>query len=139
MPSLNGVDVLIVDDDADGREIAATILERCGAEARVAGSASEAIEIIARDPPDVLLTDLEMPGEDGYTLLRQVRSLPSERSARMPAAAFTAYASGQDRLKVLNAGFQLHLAKPAQPMELAVAVARLAQMREAEEAPGQLS
>jgi signal transduction histidine kinase len=136
MPSLDGVDVLIVDDDEDGREIAATILERCGAEARVAGSASEAIEIIAKDPPDVLLTDLEMPGEDGYTLLRQIRELPSERSARMPAAAFTAYASGQDRLKALSAGFQLHLAKPAQPVELALAVARLAQMRGTMEAPG---
>jgi len=137
MPSLNGVDVLIVDDDADGRDIAATILERCGAETRVAGSASEAMEIISRDPPDVLLTDLEMPGEDGYSLLRQVRDLPTERSARMPVAAFTAYASGQDRLKVLDAGFQLHLAKPAQPVELALTVARLAQMREVKDAPRQ--
>lgn len=130
IPSLDGIRVLVVDDDADGREMVAAILGRFGAEARVAGSVSEAVAMIEEDPPDVLLTDLEMPGEDGYSLLRRVRSLPSERSARIPAAAFTAYASGQDRLKVLAAGFQLHLAKPAEPQELAVAVARLLQLRD---------
>ena len=78
----------------------------------------------------MLLTDIEMPGEDGYALLRRVRSLPVERTAQMPVAAFTAYASGQDRLKVLNAGFQLHLAKPAKPVDLALAVTKLAQSRD---------
>ncbi len=125
-PSLTGVRVLVVDDDVDGREVVAAILERYGAETRLAGSANEAIAIMEHDMPDVLLADIEMPGEDGYSLLRRIRSLPSDKAARLPVAALTAYASGQDEMRALNAGFQMHVSKPAQPVELARAIARLA-------------
>lgn len=131
-PSLQGIRVLVVDDDADGREMVAALLERCGAEARVAASANEAVGIIERDAPDVLLADIEMPGEDGYSLLRRVRALPQEKAAKLPVAALTAYASSQDRLKALEAGFDMHLAKPVQPSELVQAVANLAGPRPAE-------
>lgn len=127
-PSLAGVRVLVVDDDADGREVVAAILERYGAETRVASSADEALAIMEQHMPDVLLADIEMPGEDGYSLLRRIRAIPSERAAHLPVAALTAYASGQDRMRALNAGFQMHVSKPAQPLELALAVARLAQI-----------
>jgi signal transduction histidine kinase len=125
-PSLKGVRVLVVDDDLDGREIVATILERSGAEVRVAGSAGEAIAIVERDMPDVLLADIEMPGEDGYSLLRRIRNLPEPKAQSLPAVALTAYASGQDRAKALSAGFQMHLSKPAHPVELARMVGHLA-------------
>ena len=128
-PSLRGIRVLVVDDEADGREVVAAILESCGAEARVAASAAEAVAIIERDPPDVLIADIEMSGEDGYALLRRVRGLSSERASQLPAAALTAYASSQDRLKVLSSGFQMHVAKPVQPGELARTVATLAESR----------
>ncbi|MEO8358588.1 MAG: response regulator [Vicinamibacteria bacterium] len=129
-PPLAGIRVLVVDDEPDGREVAAAILERCGAEARIAGSADEAIAMIEREPPHVLIADIEMPGQDGYELLRRVRALASEEKAQIPAAALTAYASTQDRLKVLKAGFQIHIAKPVHPVDLARAVASLAESRE---------
>ena len=115
--------------DVTRSERVAALLERCGAEARVAASANEAVSIIERDAPDVLLADIEMPGEDGYSLLRRVRALPSEKAARMPVAALTAYASGHDRGKALEACFDMHLAKPVQPSELVQAVANLARER----------
>ncbi|MEO5760721.1 MAG: response regulator [Vicinamibacteria bacterium] len=129
-PPLGGIRVLVVDDEPDGREVAAAILERCGAEARVAGSADEAIAMIERESPHVLIADIEMPGQDGYELLRRVRALTSEEKAQIPAAALTAYASTQDRLKVLKAGFQIHIAKPVHPVDLARAVKSLAESRQ---------
>jgi signal transduction histidine kinase len=125
-PSLQGIRVLVVDDEPDARELAATVLERYGAEVKVAASAAEAFAIIGHERIDVLVTDIEMPGEDGYGLLRRVRALPPGRGRRMPAGALTAFAGAHDREKVLAAGFQVHLPKPVLPADLAAAVAGLA-------------
>ncbi len=122
-PSLNGVRVLVVDDAADSREVAAEILRRCGADATVAASAGEALELVKAQRPNVILADIEMPGEDGYSLLRKVRALP----CATPVAAVTAYASEQDRANVLGAGFTTHVPKPFVPLDLAKIVARLAE------------
>jgi signal transduction histidine kinase len=125
-PSLAGIRVLIVDDAADAREVVTEVLKLCGAEVCAAASAREALWLLERDRPDVLLADIEMPGEDGYSLLRKLRALPPERGGQTPAAALTAYASAQDRANVLNAGFQEHVPKPVQPAELAAVVITLA-------------
>ena len=125
-PRLQGIRVLIVDDAADTREVLAEILQRCGAQVRVAPSVIDALGLIERDPPDVVLADIEMPEEDGYGLLRKVRALPNDRGGTIPVAALTAYASEQDRTNVLNAGFALHVPKPVHPLDLANVVDRLA-------------
>jgi PAS domain S-box-containing protein len=125
-PSLAGLRVLVVDDEADGREVVAAVLELCGALVRAVGSAGEAFDIVVAESPDVLVADIEMPEEDGYSLLRRIRALPPESGGQIPAVALTAYAGTHDRMKALNAGFGLHVAKPVQPAELATVVANLA-------------
>ena len=125
-PSLAGVRVLLVDDDAATREVAQAILEPLGADVRLAASAAEALVLLALDRPDVLVADIEMPGEDGYSLIKSVRSLPADAGGGIPAAALTAFARPEDRWRALDAGFQLHLAKPVEPLGLAIAVAHLA-------------
>ena len=118
---LDGVRVLVVDDHADGRELVSMVLQRCGADTRVAASAAEALEQFARGPVDVLVTDLGMPGADGFDLLRRVRALAGGAAVR--AVALTAFAAADDRDRVLAAGFQMHLAKPIDPRGLVAAVA----------------
>jgi CheY-like chemotaxis protein len=125
-PSLLGVRVLVVDDQADARDLVKLVLERCGAQVTLAASASEALAIVGGERPDLVLSDLEMPEESGYDLLRQLRALPAERGGRTPAVALTAYASAHDRMKVLRAGFQTHVPKPVEPAELATVVASVA-------------
>jgi signal transduction histidine kinase/CheY-like chemotaxis protein len=124
--SLNGVRVLVVDDEPDARELFARTLSGCGAQALTVGSAAEALAAIERERPDVLLADIGMPGEDGYALIGKVRGLPPERGGRTPAAALTAYAHAEDRVRALRAGFQIHLPKPVKPAELVAAIADLA-------------
>jgi PAS domain S-box-containing protein len=123
---LRGIRVLVVDDEPDARETLRQILEHCNAEVRTASSAAEAIPQLEGWQPDVLLSDIGMPGEDGYQLIRRVRELPAERGGRTPAAALTAFARGEDRRRALRAGFQMHLAKPVDIQELATVVASLA-------------
>jgi PAS domain S-box-containing protein len=125
-PNLAGVRVLLVDDDAATREVAQAILEPLGADIRLASSAAEALVLLARDRPDVLVADIEMPGQDGYSLIHSIRALPAHAGAGTPAAALTAFARPEDRWRALDAGFQLHLAKPVEPLGLAIAVAHLA-------------
>ncbi|HZM53024.1 MAG TPA: response regulator, partial [Vicinamibacteria bacterium] len=125
-PSLEGVSVLVVDDDTDARHLITTLLEERGARVRAVGSADEALAALASDQPDVLVSDIEMPGQDGYSLMRTIRALPPERGGRVPAAALTAYARTEDRMQALLAGFHLHMPKPVQPAELAAVVASLA-------------
>jgi signal transduction histidine kinase len=125
LPVLTGVRVLVVDNEADARALVATILERCGATVRTAASAAEAIRHIEGDRPDVLLSDIAMPEEDGYELIRKVRAL-ERRGPVLPAAALTAFATGTDRARALLAGYQVHLPKPVEPSELAAVVAALA-------------
>jgi len=123
-PALQGVQVLVVDDDLDARDAIAMTLEQCGACVHAVGSAAEAMESLERDPPDVLLSDIAMPGTDGYALIGQ--ALTRLRGARLAAAALTAYAGAEDRRRALAAGFQTHLTKPVEPAELVAAVAKLA-------------
>jgi CheY-like chemotaxis protein len=126
MPSLAGLRVLVVDDEPDARDLVARILSRCGAEVTLAGSAREAAERLPAERPDVLLSDIGMPDQDGYALIRQVRALPPERGGQTPAVALTAFARGEDRERALAEGFQLHVAKPVEPADLAAAVAAVA-------------
>jgi CheY-like chemotaxis protein len=125
-PSLAGIRVLVVDDDPDARELIGTILERYGAEVALGGSAQEGLSLLTKRSPHVVVTDIEMPQEDGYLFIRRIRALPAGSGGRIPAAALTAYASAADRMKVLAAGFNMHVPKPVQPAELAMIVASLA-------------
>ncbi|HKY22821.1 MAG TPA: response regulator [Vicinamibacterales bacterium] len=122
---LAGTRVLIVDDDPDAREVVGAILRHYGASVIVATSVSTALVALRREHVDVLVADLGMPIEDGYDLIRHVRSSEMERVARLPAAALTAYTTEEDRDRVLAAGFQFHLAKPVDPAVLVATVERL--------------
>jgi len=121
--ALRGLSVLVVDDEADARELIRTVLEQHGAEVAVAGSAAEALAALAERPPDVLLADIGMPVTDGYELIRRVRTDGNPALARLPAIACTAYGRDEDRLRALQAGYQQHLAKPVLPDELVAVVA----------------
>jgi PAS domain S-box-containing protein len=125
-PSLHGIRVLLVDDEADAREVLAAVLGQCGADVTVATSASDVMTLFARERPDVLVCDIEMPDEDGYSLLRRIRALPQSDGSQVPAVALTAFTTPEHRLRALRAGFQMHVPKPVQPGELAAVVASLA-------------
>ena len=124
---LNGARIVIVDDRADTRELLTVLLETCGAEVTSAGSAPEAFEAVSANPPDALVADLNMPSEDGFTLIRRIRQLPAGAGGDVPAIALTALASDEDRAQALVSGFQIHLTKPVDIAELARAVAGLLQ------------
>jgi CheY-like chemotaxis protein len=109
---LDGVRVLVVDDARNVREVVTDILTQDGATVTAVGSAEEALAALERERPDVLLSDLAMPGKGGYWLIGQIRALPPERGGVTPAAALTAYTGPEHRASVLRAGFQLHLEKP---------------------------
>ncbi|BAY24554.1 two-component hybrid sensor and regulator [Calothrix sp. NIES-2100] len=124
-PSLLGVRVLVVDDEVDSREFITTVLQQSQAEVQAAASVPEALQIIQEWKPDVIVSDIGMPTEDGYSLIRKVRSLPPEQGGNVPAAALTAYARAEDRMRAIQEGYQLHLPKPIEPAELATVVASL--------------
>jgi K+-sensing histidine kinase KdpD/ActR/RegA family two-component response regulator len=126
MPVLDGIRVLLVDDEPDAREMMASALETCGATVTSAASARDALETLAHGDIDLVLSDIAMPGQDGYELIREIRAMPSSRLAGVPAAAVTAHAREDERERALAAGFQMHLAKPIHPATLAKAVAALA-------------
>jgi PAS domain S-box-containing protein len=126
LPQLSGVSVLVVEDEADARELIRTVLEQLGAGVIAASTAEEALAALDGQRLDVLLSDIEMPGMDGYELMRRVRERPADRGGRIPAAALTAYARPEDRAAALRAGYQLHVAKPVQPAALAAVVSSLA-------------
>jgi CheY-like chemotaxis protein len=121
-PRLDGIRVLAVDDEPDSLNLLRTVLESAGARVSTARSGPEAIEAIRTEPRDVLIADIGMPGMDGLQLIRAVRQL-EEPIRSMPAAALTAYARSHDRITSLASGFQMHLVKPIDPLELIVAVA----------------
>ncbi len=123
---LVGVRVLVVDDDSDARQCMAATLARAGASVLQASSVAEALEQFARNRPDVLVSDIAMPGRDGFDLIRSIRELGPAGGGEVPAIALTAYARQDDRLRALSAGFHRHIAKPVEPAELAAAVANLA-------------
>jgi CheY-like chemotaxis protein len=125
-PSLEGITVLVVDDEADARTLVKRVLEDCGARVLLATSSRDGIELVEKERPDVILSDIGMPEEDGYTFMRKVRSLPPEQGGVTPAAALTAFARAEDRTRALRAGYQTHVAKPVEPAELTAVVASLA-------------
>jgi signal transduction histidine kinase len=127
VPRLDGVRVLVVDDDASAREWCALTLSRFGAIVHTAVAAREALELIEREPPHVLVSDLRLVGdEDGYDLIRRVRASDAARGRRLPAVALTAYPRVEDRARALDAGYHVHVPKPAEPHELVCVIASLA-------------
>ena len=124
--SLDDVHVLVVDDELDAREFAKRLLEMAGARVSMAGSASEAMERIVADRPNVLVCDIAMPGEDGYSLIRRLRASEESQERSLPALALSAYAQSEDHMKAIRSGFQNHLAKPVEPAELLAIVSSLA-------------
>jgi PAS domain S-box-containing protein len=128
-PQIVGVRVLIVDDEPDARALLRRLFEEREAVVITAASASEAVAAVQAHRPDVLISDIGMPGEDGHELIRRVRALPPENGGRTPAIALTAYARAEDRVRAVAAGFQHHLSKPVEPVELIVVAASLVEPR----------
>jgi CheY-like chemotaxis protein len=124
-PNLEGIRVLVVDDEQDTLELIVFILEQYGASVQAATSATEALNILVNVQPDVLLSDIGMPEMDGYMFIHQIRSLCPEQGGEIPAIALTAYAGESDHQQILLAGFQKHVTKPVEPAFLANAIATL--------------
>ena len=123
--SLEGLRILVVDDEVDARTLLTAMLERCGAQVVALGSAREGLESVESWMPDVLIANIGMPVEDGYGLIRKIRALPKERGGQTPALALTAYARTEDRARALSEGYQVHLAKPVDRFELAAVIAEI--------------
>jgi CheY-like chemotaxis protein len=121
-----GLRVLLVDDDEDTLEMLSAFVRHAGAEVSTAESAADALELLRTAAPDVIVSDVAMPVEDGYEFMRRVRSLAAERGGLTPAVALTAYAGDDDRARALRAGYQRHLAKPVEPAALLEVIADLA-------------
>jgi signal transduction histidine kinase/ActR/RegA family two-component response regulator len=129
-PELKGLKVLVVDDEIDARELIVAVLQQCDSCVTAVTSVEEALKAIDREQPDILISDIGMPGEDGYRLIKKVRALPPQQGGRIPAVALTAYARAEDRIKALAAGFQMHTPKPVEPAELAAIMASLSHWRD---------
>jgi CheY-like chemotaxis protein len=123
---LNGIHALIVDDEADARELIMFILAEHGASVTTAASVSEAVGKFQAIKPDLIISDIEMPDEDGFSLIEKLRDFNEREQKKIPAIALTAHARPSERLKVLSAGYQMHLAKPVEPAELIAVVANFA-------------
>jgi len=115
---LRGIKLLVVDDDRDTCDTIGTVLESEGAEVRTCQSAREALALLDHWVPDIMMSDIAMPGEDGYTLMRKVRARKADAGGRMLAVALTAYSGDEDRVRALSAGFQVHVGKPVEPQQL---------------------
>lgn len=125
MARLDGVRVLLVDDEKDTRDLLVTVLMQSGAIVNAVSTVADALTTLRSKDHDLLISDIEMPNEDGYSLILKVRSLKQEKCGRIPAIALTAHARATDRLRALSAGFQLHMPKPVEPAELTIAIANL--------------
>ncbi len=126
---LDGLRLLVVDDEADTRELLGYVLGERGAAVQTAASAQEAMEVLERWQPDLLLSDIGMPGEDGYKLIRAIRNHDMDGIRRVPAIALTAYARAEDRVRIFSEGFEAHLPKPVEPIELVAVIAGLTRKR----------
>jgi PAS domain S-box-containing protein len=126
---IEGLKVLVVDDEADARGLIKRVLEDCKAVVTIAASADEAIRLVEAGSPDVMISDIGMPGEDGYSLIKRIRGLGAERGGDVPAIALTAYARAEDRMRAMLAGFEQYLVKPVEPAELITLVAVLSRSR----------
>jgi PAS domain S-box-containing protein len=127
-PELLTLRVLVLDDEEDARELVANVLADCGAIVRMAANVEQALEEVDAFSPSVIVSDIGMPHEDGYSFIAKLRARPRERGGVIPVAALTAYARAEDRRRALQAGFQMHVGKPVEPNELVVVVAALARM-----------
>jgi hypothetical protein len=125
VPNLQELRVLVVDDEVDTLKLLVFILEQYGAQVRAVSSGGEALEVMAQWQPDLLLSDIGMPEIDGYMLIQQIRALPPEQGGQIRAIALTAYAGETDQQQILKAGFQRHVTKPVDPVELATVIADL--------------
>lgn len=123
---LDGVRVLLIDDHPVARRVIARLLEDWGASVTAVPGVPEALEVFGRERPSVVLSDIQMPGEDGYALIRKIRALPSDRGGQIPVAALTGLTDDEDRARMLRAGFQYHVAKPVDARRLVEVVATLA-------------
>ena len=123
--ALDGLRVLIVDDEADARELMRMVLRSSGADVMAAACAEEAFEQVERWHPDILVSDIGLPGDDGYMLIQKLREQQAQHGRAIPALAVTAYARAEDRTRALAAGFQMHVAKPLEPADLVAAIASL--------------
>jgi signal transduction histidine kinase/CheY-like chemotaxis protein len=128
-PSLAGIDVIVVDNEADARDLLHALLGGAGAEVRSASNVQEALHLYRERRPHLLLSDIEMEGGDGYALIRRIREIEQGAGGRTPAIALSARTRSVDRLRALSAGFQLHLPKPVDPVELVIAIANLSELR----------
>jgi CheY-like chemotaxis protein len=136
LPSLSGLHVLVVDDEEDTRDLLAVVLRGQGAVVTAVATASEAMTTLGEGGIDVMVSDIGMPGEDGYTLMNRVRALGADQGGQVPAVALTAYARAEDRQRALVAGYQYHVPKPIEPGELVRMVARVgAQKKDGAESP----
>ena len=122
LPRLDGLHILVVDDDPDGRTLTALVLTQAGASVKAVASVREAHQMLEVERPDVLVSDLGLPEEDGYLLIQHIRQHEAEHGGFLPAVALTGYARAEDRARVLAAGFQAHLAKPVDPIDLTTAI-----------------
>jgi CheY-like chemotaxis protein len=122
---LQGLNILVVDDELDSRELIACILEQFGATVYQADAPRAALEVLSARTPDIMISDIAMPGEDGYSLMRRVRALGGDEPRDIPAIALTAFTRAMDRARALGAGFDLHIAKPLDPRALVDAVREL--------------
>lgn len=118
-----------MEDHSESRDLLTSLLTIAGAECRAVATANEALAELKRFGPEAIISDVDLQGEDGYTLARKVRRLCPEEGGRTPAIALTAYGQAEDRVHALDAGFQMHLRKPVEPSELIAAVASLVQRR----------
>ena len=125
-PSLAGLKVLIVEDEPDARDLLVVVLQQYGAKTLAVDSTKRALEVLEHWKPDVVVSDIGMPEQDSYELIRRIRSLPAEHGGHTPAAALTAFTSTEDRLRALASGYQMHIPKPFEPTALAAAIASLA-------------
>jgi CheY-like chemotaxis protein len=124
-PDLTGVRVLVIDDEPDTRALLGTVLQRFGAEVRDAVSAAQGLSDAEKWKPMAIVCDIGMPGEDGYSFIQKLRESERASGGFTPAVALTAYARTEDRLRALSSGFQIHVAKPIEPVELALVVSGL--------------
>jgi CheY-like chemotaxis protein len=131
---LTGLRIIVVDDEPDARDVISRVLSRAGAKTTAVGSVREALAAVTVQKPDLIVSDIAMPDQDGYDLARQLKEMAAGNGGAIPALALTAYAREEDRQRCLSAGFEAHLAKPVDPSELLGAVARLSQARRLQEA-----
>src|SRR5687768_16383774 len=125
-PDLDGIKVMVVDDDPDALKLVQRVLENCKAQVTGCSSAAQCLRALPVSRPDVLITDIGMPHEDGYSLVRSLRALPREQGGETPTVALTAFARSEDRRRAMLCGFDMHVSKPVEPGELVAVVARMA-------------